>query len=70
MQGIYEVKDENIGRYFAEAERWKWYFDNLSILQIPREHNQVVDALAKATTLAKEGDAYRIVPILELHTPS
>ena len=53
-----------------KVEKWKQCFDDFSIQQIPREQNEMTDALAKNAAQEEEGNTFRKMPILELNAPS
>ncbi|EXC27677.1 hypothetical protein L484_009701 [Morus notabilis] len=68
--GVYDVKDEKIGKYILKVKSIIELFKQFSIEQVSKVQNEKTDDLAKSTTPARGGGAYRVVPIMEIEEPN
>lgn len=46
MEGVYKIKNANLGRFAAEAKKLLSFFDAYTIQHVPREKNREADRLA------------------------
>lgn len=46
MEGVYKIKNANLGRFAAEAKKLLSFFDAYTIQHVPRERNREADNLA------------------------